>query len=259
MAKDLETEKDKTELILRDMLPASIVNQLMNDEPIEAREYDQATVMFADVPNFQAMLPHSQPKDIVQMLNDLFHRFDRLVAMHQVYKVETVGDSYMTVGGMLWEARSVPEPVSKKPLQVRIGIHSGPLVAGVVAVRMPRFLQVLPIRRHCQYGVINGTEWPKLERSIAAIRRTKLLLLPDDLNLSTGETCISRGREKWKPISYSKVQRRAYGKSSTESEMSTRIPLTAMKNSRTGMAYSETRQLIIQPLDSVSSKTCTIA
>ncbi|PIO63686.1 adenylate/guanylate cyclase catalytic domain protein [Teladorsagia circumcincta] len=113
--------------------------------------------MFADVPNFQAMLPHSQPKEIVQMLNDLFHRFDRLVAMHQVYKVETVGDSYMTVGGipdqiaehaemichvaigMLWEARSVAEPVSKKPLQIRIGIHSGPIIAGVVAVRMPRY------------------------------------------------------------------------------------------------------------------------
>ncbi|VDP48281.1 unnamed protein product [Heligmosomoides polygyrus] len=157
MARDLESEKYKTDLILRDMLPAAIANQLMNDEHIEAREFEQATVMFADVPNFQAMLPHSQPKDIVQMLNNLFHRFDRLVVMHKVFKVETVGDSYMTVGGipeqmnehaetichvaigMLWEARAVLEPVSKKPLQVRIGIHSGPLVAGVVAVKMPRY------------------------------------------------------------------------------------------------------------------------
>ncbi|PIO62136.1 hypothetical protein TELCIR_16320, partial [Teladorsagia circumcincta] len=95
-----------------------------------------------------------------------------------VYKVETVGDSYMTVGGipdqiaehaemichvaigMLWEARSVAEPVSKKPLQIRIGIHSGPIIAGVVAVRMPR--------------------------------HTKLPLRPDDLNLPTGVPCISR-------------------------------------------------------------------
>ncbi|EYC06642.1 hypothetical protein Y032_0074g814 [Ancylostoma ceylanicum] len=157
LAKDLEAEKQKTEMILRDMLPLSIATQLMNGEHIEAREYEQATVMFSDVPNFQSILPHSQPKDIVQMLNDLFHRFDRLVVMHKVYKVETVGDSYMTVGGipeqlaehaemichvaigMLWEGRSVLEPVNKKPIQVRIGIHSGPIVAGVVALSMPRY------------------------------------------------------------------------------------------------------------------------
>ncbi|KHJ88436.1 heme NO binding associated [Oesophagostomum dentatum] len=83
MAKDLEAEKHKTDLILRDMLPLSVANQLMNGEHIEACEYDQATVMFTDVPNFQSILPHSQPKDIVQMLNELFHRFDRLVVMHK--------------------------------------------------------------------------------------------------------------------------------------------------------------------------------
>ncbi|ETN71838.1 adenylate/guanylate cyclase catalytic domain protein [Necator americanus] len=157
MAKDLEAEKGKMDVILRDIMPMSIANQLMNGEVIEACEYDQATVMFSDVPNFQSILPYSKPKDIVQMLNDLFHRFDRLVVMHKVYKVETVGDSYMTVGGipeqlsehaemichvaigMLWETRSVIEPVTKKSVQVRIGIHSGPLVTGVVAVKMPRY------------------------------------------------------------------------------------------------------------------------
>ncbi|VDM67804.1 unnamed protein product, partial [Strongylus vulgaris] len=114
MAKDLEAEKHKTDLILKDMLPLTIANQLMNGEHIEARrlrvilsgEYEQATVMFTDVPNFQSILPHSQPKDIVLMLNELFHRFDRLVAMHKVYKVETVGDSYLTVGG-------IPEQLSE--------------------------------------------------------------------------------------------------------------------------------------------------
>ncbi|CAJ0596903.1 unnamed protein product [Cylicocyclus nassatus] len=157
MAKELEAEKQKTDLILKDMLPLPIANQLMNGEHIEACQYEQATVMFTDVPNFQSILPHSQPKDIVQMLNELFHRFDRLVVMHKVYKVETVGDSYLTVGGipeqlsehaemichvaigMVWEARSVFDPIGKKPLQIRIGIHSGPLVAGVVAVKMPRY------------------------------------------------------------------------------------------------------------------------
>lgn len=73
-----------------------------------------------------------------------------------MYKVETIGDSYMTVGGipeflpshaekicyvalgMIWEAKTVHDPVSKKPLEVRIGIHSGTIIAGIVGVKMPR-------------------------------------------------------------------------------------------------------------------------
>ncbi|CAI4221978.1 unnamed protein product [Auanema sp. JU1783] len=157
LAKDLEIEKKKTDFILKDMLPLSVANQLMTGEPIEACEYDEATVMFSDVPDFQHVLPFCQPKDIVQVLNELFTKFDRLISLHEVYKVETVGDSYMTVSGvpenlpehaeklcnvaigMLWEARTVLDPHTKKPLQVRIGIHSGPIVAGVVGSLMPRY------------------------------------------------------------------------------------------------------------------------
>lgn len=83
-------------------------------------EYPEATVMFCDVPAFQSIVPFCQPKGIVRLLNELFTKFDRLVTLHdvwnylilnffpfkiKVYKVETVGDSYMTVGG-------VPESVS---------------------------------------------------------------------------------------------------------------------------------------------------
>lgn len=77
----------------------------------------------------------------------------------QVYKVETIGDSYMTVGGvpernddhceilchlalgMLFEARSVTDPVTEKPLQIRLGINSGPIVAGVIGKKMPRYYE----------------------------------------------------------------------------------------------------------------------
>uniref|UniRef100_A0A914DYF3 guanylate cyclase n=1 Tax=Acrobeloides nanus TaxID=290746 RepID=A0A914DYF3_9BILA len=108
--------------------------------------------MFADVPSFQLIVPHSKPKDVVHLLNELFTKFDRLV-----YKVETVGDSYMIVGGipesveshcekichvalgMIWEARLVNDPISNRPLQIRTGIHSGPVVAGVVGAKMPRY------------------------------------------------------------------------------------------------------------------------
>ncbi|KAE9417651.1 hypothetical protein Angca_008883, partial [Angiostrongylus cantonensis] len=157
MAKDLEIEKGKTDSILKDMLPPSIADHIMNNKQVEACEIENTTVMFSDIPDFQSILEHCHPKDVVQLLNDLFHRFDRLVIMHKAYKVETVGDSYLTVCGvpeqipehaeiichlaigMLWEARSVVEPINKKPIEVRVGINSGPLVVGVVAVKLLRY------------------------------------------------------------------------------------------------------------------------
>ncbi len=88
-------------------------------------EYSEATVMFSDVPGFQSIVPHCKPTSVVLLLNDLFTKFDRLVTLHDIYKV---GDSYMTVGGvpelvdnhcemichvalgMIWEARTVMDP-----------------------------------------------------------------------------------------------------------------------------------------------------
>ncbi|EPB77204.1 adenylate/guanylate cyclase catalytic domain protein [Ancylostoma ceylanicum] len=120
-------------------------------------EYESATVMFSDVPSFQQIVPFCQPKDVVYLLNNLFTRFDRLVGLQKAYKVETVGDSYMSVGGipditddhcevichlalgMLMEARNVADPISGKPLHIRAGIHTGPVVAGVVGAKMPRY------------------------------------------------------------------------------------------------------------------------
>uniref|UniRef100_A0A914W7X3 guanylate cyclase n=1 Tax=Plectus sambesii TaxID=2011161 RepID=A0A914W7X3_9BILA len=157
LARDLEIEKGKTDALLREMLPATVATQLIAGKAVDACEYEEATVMFSDVPSFQFIVPHCQPKDVVHLLNDLFTKFDRLVTKNSVYKVETVGDSYMTVGGvpdiksnhceiichvalgMIWEARSVTDPINNKPLQVRTGIHSGPIVAGVVGAKMPRY------------------------------------------------------------------------------------------------------------------------
>ncbi|VDM27989.1 unnamed protein product [Toxocara canis] len=157
IAEELTKEKQKTESLLYEMLPASVATQLLNGEHVKAREFDEATIMFSDIANFQYIVFSSEPKDVVYLLNEIFTKFDRLVVQHSVYKVETVGDSYMTVGGvpeekpdhceticyvavgMLWEARSVSDPITGQPLQVRIGIHSGPVVAGVVGNKMPRY------------------------------------------------------------------------------------------------------------------------
>ncbi|CAJ0598529.1 unnamed protein product [Cylicocyclus nassatus] len=157
MAKDLEVEKAKTDALLSEMLPSSVAHQLKAGQAVDAREYKSATIMFSDVPSFQQIVPLCQPKDVVYLLNDLFTRFDRLVGLQKVYKVETVGDSYMSVAGlpdlvddhceiichlalgMLMEAQNVTDPISGKPLHIRAGIHTGPVVAGVVGTKMPRF------------------------------------------------------------------------------------------------------------------------
>ncbi|VDP16089.1 unnamed protein product [Heligmosomoides polygyrus] len=156
MARDLEIEKAKTDNLLSEMLPASVAHQLKSGLSVDAREYEVATVMFSDVPSFQQIVPLCQPKDVVYLLNNLFTRFDRLVVLQNAYKVETVGDSYMSVAGvpdaaedhceiichlalgMLMEARNVLDPISGNPLNIRAGIHSGPVVAGVVGAKMPR-------------------------------------------------------------------------------------------------------------------------
>ncbi|KAK6059406.1 adenylate/guanylate cyclase catalytic domain protein [Cooperia oncophora] len=82
------------------MLPASVAHQLKSGLNVDAREYESATVMFSDVPSFQQIVPMCQPKDVVHLLNNLFTRFDRLVVLQKAYKVETVGDSYMSVSGI---------------------------------------------------------------------------------------------------------------------------------------------------------------
>uniref|UniRef100_A0A8R1DTU5 guanylate cyclase n=1 Tax=Caenorhabditis japonica TaxID=281687 RepID=A0A8R1DTU5_CAEJA len=157
MARDLEVEKGKTDALLREMLPASVAQQLKQGLSVDAREYEEATVMFTDVPTFQQIVPLCQPRDIVHLLNELFTKFDRLIGIQKAYKVETVGDSYMSVGGipdtvedhcevichlalgMVMEARTVCDPITSTPLHIRAGIHSGPVVAGVVGAKMPRY------------------------------------------------------------------------------------------------------------------------
>uniref|UniRef100_A0AC35U354 Guanylate cyclase n=1 Tax=Rhabditophanes sp. KR3021 TaxID=114890 RepID=A0AC35U354_9BILA len=157
MAKDLEFEKGKTDALLKEMLPASVASQLINGETVDAKEYDEATVMFCDIPSFASNIILCGPKVIVFLLNELFTKFDALVVKNEVYKVETVTDSYLTVGGipdrdenhcerichlalgMIYTSRTVMDPSNNKPLQVRCGVNTGPVVAGVIGAKMPRY------------------------------------------------------------------------------------------------------------------------
>ncbi|KAJ8368392.1 hypothetical protein SKAU_G00084200 [Synaphobranchus kaupii] len=157
LSQHLEQEKQKTEALLYAMLPKHVANQLKEGKRVEAGEFKECTILFSDVVTFTNICSECEPIQIVFMLNSMYMKFDRLTTVHNVYKVETIGDAYMVVGGvpipvsshaervanfalgMIIAAREVTNPITGQPIQIRVGVHSGPVLAGVVGEKMPRY------------------------------------------------------------------------------------------------------------------------
>ncbi|XP_075418813.1 guanylate cyclase soluble subunit beta-2-like [Tenrec ecaudatus] len=157
LSKHLAIEKKKTETLLYAMLPEHVANQLKEGKKVAAGEFETCTILFSDVVTFTNICAACDPIHIVDMLNSMYSKFDRLTSVHDVYKVETIGDAYMVVGGvpvpvgshaqrvanfalgMRISAREVMNPITGKPIQIRVGIHTGPVLAGVVGDKMPRY------------------------------------------------------------------------------------------------------------------------
>ncbi|KAJ3583287.1 hypothetical protein NHX12_029502 [Muraenolepis orangiensis] len=153
----LAVEKKKTETLLYAMLPQHVANQLREGLKVEAGDFEVCTILFSDVVTFTQICSSCQPIQIVHMLNSMYSRFDRLTEIHGVYKVETIGDAYMVVGGvpvatpshahrvanfalgMRLAAREVTNPVTGQHIHIRVGLHTGPVLAGVVGDKMPRY------------------------------------------------------------------------------------------------------------------------
>ncbi|XP_030599348.1 guanylate cyclase soluble subunit beta-2 [Archocentrus centrarchus] len=157
LSQHLEEEKKKTENLLYAMLPKHVANQLKEGKKVEAGEFKECTILFSDVVTFTNICAMCEPIQIVHMLNSMYLQFDRLTTVHNVYKVETIGDAYMVVGGvpipvsshaervanfalgMIIAAKEVINPITGGPIQIRVGLHSGPVLAGVVGEKMPRY------------------------------------------------------------------------------------------------------------------------
>ncbi|XP_070555016.1 speract receptor-like [Ptychodera flava] len=156
---DVKREKKKIDSLLNRMLPPSISRQLMKGVQVEPEVYETATLFFSDIVGFTKLSAASTPIQVVNMLNDLYTLFDSTVANYDVYKVETIGDAYVLVSGLpirnginhagqiasaAWHLLEGVQTfqVPHRPdvvLQLRIGIHSGYCVAGVVGLKMPRY------------------------------------------------------------------------------------------------------------------------
>ena len=148
----LLAEQERSEGLLLNVLPAPIADRLKRGEEPIADRSPEVTVLFADLVDFTASSDRSSPERVVQVLADLFTAFDRLAARHGLEKIKTVGDAYMVVGGLpnprpdhaqavadmaLALREEVPRHLDPdgQPLAVRIGIDTGPVVAGVIGRR----------------------------------------------------------------------------------------------------------------------------
>ena len=145
----IERERDRADALLANVLPQKIADRLKTDPSHIADGFAEVTILFADIVGFTDLSARLSPAEVVAMLNRLFTAFDDLAEKHRLEKIKTIGDAYMVVGGlpeprddhaiavaeMALEMREAVARVAEQtghPLKVRIGLNSGPVVAGVI-------------------------------------------------------------------------------------------------------------------------------
>jgi class 3 adenylate cyclase len=148
----LLAEQERSERLLLNVLPAPIADRLKRGEEVIADDFPEVTVLFADLVDFTARSRDTTPERVVQILDDLFSALDSLAERYRLEKIKTIGDAYMVVGGLPEPrpdhaqavadmALDVRAEVARhtdptgEPLAVRIGIDTGPVVAGVIGRR----------------------------------------------------------------------------------------------------------------------------
>ncbi|XP_055356097.1 atrial natriuretic peptide receptor 1-like isoform X3 [Paramacrobiotus metropolitanus] len=152
-------EKRKSEELLYQVLPKSVAERLKQGKSVEPEAFEKVSIYFSDIVGFTTLSASSTPMQVVDLLNDLYTLFDSILDAFDVYKVETIGDAYMVVSGLPirngnLHAREIARMSLKlldgimrfkirhrpnEQLRLRMGLHAGPVVAGVVGLKMPRY------------------------------------------------------------------------------------------------------------------------
>ena len=148
----VRADRMRSDELLRVMLPDSVAERLKDGERDIAEHFDEVTVLFADIVDFTPYAAQNDPRDVLRTLNQVFNCFDALCARHPVEKIKTIGDEFMAAAGlpipsrhhalqaaalaldMLGALRDLNQRL-QTPVQIRIGLHSGPVIAGVIGAR----------------------------------------------------------------------------------------------------------------------------
>lgn len=148
----LEQEREKSERLLLDILPAPVAERLKERTGTVADSFAEVTVLFADIVDFTPLAARLSADEVVKLLNEVFTSFDGLADRHGLEKIKTIGDAYMVVGGLpeprgdhaeavMAMALDMQRQITRfqretgEPLRLRIGINTGPVVAGVIGAR----------------------------------------------------------------------------------------------------------------------------
>lgn len=153
LTQNLNQERRKSDRLLRSVLPESIAQELKQTDRVQPIDYESASVLFTDFVGFTQIAEGFTPQQLIEELDSCFSQFDRIAKKHKLEKIKTIGDAYMAVGGIphtndthavdcVLAALEIEQVVSRlreqemaenRPYwQIRIGIHSGDLVAGVI-------------------------------------------------------------------------------------------------------------------------------
>jgi class 3 adenylate cyclase len=192
----IESERKKSEALLLNILPEETALELMQTGKALSRKYEMVTVMFTDFVGFTQVAEKMQPEELVQQIDAYFRKFDDITHRFGVEKIKTIGDAYMCAGGLSVTNKTSPADVVRAALAIqrsaqemvngqfsmRIGIHTGSVVAGVVG------------KHKFQYDILGDTV------NIAA--RMEQSALPGTINISSATyeltkdafVCAHRGK-----------------------------------------------------------------
>ncbi|XP_018398508.1 PREDICTED: head-specific guanylate cyclase [Cyphomyrmex costatus] len=152
----VDTEREKNVSLLHLIFPPDIAKRLWLGETIEAKTYSDVTMLFSDIVGFTSICATATPMMVINMLQNLYEQFDLYCGQLDVYKVETIGDAYCVACGLhrntnthsqqiAWMGLKMIQTCSHhlthegKPIKMRIGIHTGMVLAGIVGKKMPRY------------------------------------------------------------------------------------------------------------------------
>ena len=153
MYAELQSERDKTDALMGKILPKSIAEEIKNNGKVSPQYFDEASILFSDIVGFTKLTETLPPNTLVDLLDQIFCKFDTIAAKHGVEKIKTIGDAYMCVAGInndkeghaenlcamalemrdyMQKANSQREKLRMPRWDIRVGIHSGPVISGVV-------------------------------------------------------------------------------------------------------------------------------